>query len=363
VPVFNKDISPGGQITFGELKGKGLETDYNHYDHLFKLDNIFDHIIKFTRKKEERIWNILKFNKYYRSFVKEIISIFQYPKLKNIFIFSDKEKPIEIISSMAKEKYLANVFLIDEGIVSYYNNPNYYKSFSKWLIVKAFNYKYISSSMGYGQSRINDYFLTFDKKNVINQKNIIEFPPLILSKYAQIFNIKYPAFVNNTVIFISNALSEGNVISISAEKELIKEIIDTLKKMELNVVIKPHPVEITGKYDYFENEKNVHIIDDLLLPVECYFSDQNIKLVCGITSSALLNAKRNGMKVLSLIKLVNKVHPIIPIYEEYGILIPDDLLELKTKLIPYLSRLDSTNTQFNTNVINRNLTETIRTFL
>ena len=165
------------------------------------------------------------------------------------------------------------------------------------------------------------------------KKNVIELPPLITSEYKHIFNVDYPILIDNSAIFISNALSEGNVMSVSEEKKLITKIMQALKNLGFNVVIKPHPVEVIDKYDYFKNDKHVDIIDELLLPVECYFSDQNVKLVCGVTSSALLNAKRNGMKVLSFIKLVNKEHPIIPIYEKYGIFIPEDLLTITAKLI------------------------------
>ena len=47
----------------------------------------------------------------------------------------------------------------------------------------------------------------------------------------------------------------------------------------------------------------------------------------------LIPLDRYGMKVMSFIKLVNKEDPIIPIYEKYGIFIPEDLLTITAKLI------------------------------
>ena len=201
VPVFNKNTSPGGQISFDELTNSSSlnKIDYIHFDHLYRLEKIFDKVLKINRSEEVRIWNIFKFKEYYKSLIRNIKKIFSNSELNsinNIYIFSDKEKPVEIIASILKEKYSSKVFLVDEGIVSYYKNKSYFKSLIKRFIVKAFRLKYISNSMAYGHSGINDYFLTFDKKDVINQKNII--------------NVDCGGFMRNFVV-IDNRVIEVDV--------------------------------------------------------------------------------------------------------------------------------------------------------
>ena len=321
VPVFNKNTSPGGQISFDELTNSSSlnKIDYIHFDHLYRLEKIFDKVLKINRYEEVRIWNIFKFKEYYKSLIRNIKKIFSNSELNsinNIYIFSDKEKPVEIIASILKEKYSSKVFLVDEGIVSYYKNKSYFKSLIKRFIVKAFRLKYISNSMAYGHSGINDYFLTFDKKDVINQKNIIQLPILDSVEYKHIFKDQYPTVGDNTALFISNALSEGNVLSIEDEKLFITKIISELIFLGYNVLIKPHPVEVKWKFIFLDKAKMVKIMKESSLPVEMLFNDNNIKILTGVTSSALLNAKRNNKVAISFIKYLNEDHPIIDIYQK-----------------------------------------------
>ena len=77
----------------------------------------------------------------------------------------------------------------------------------------------------------------------------------------------------------------------------------------------------------------VKIMKESSLPVEMLFNDNNIKILTGVTSSALLNAKRNNKVAISFIKYLNEDHPIIDIYQKNEILMPINSIELKNCVI------------------------------
>lgn len=330
VPSFSENMSPGGKYSLGELFRKNNNIKCNHFDHLFNLETIFNNIFKFYRDKEKRIWNIYKFKKFYISFVRDSNRFLDknYSSLDNVYIFSDKEKQIEILASLIKEKFNAKVYLVDEGIISYYKNIYFFKAFLKRLIVTVFRFKYISNSMQYGGSSIYDIFLTFSDSVQVNKKPLIKSPALNINKYSHVFKEKYPKILNDTTLFITNALSEGNVLSIENDKRFIEKIMKELKTFGFNILVKTHPVEVDGKYEYLRNIANIQIIKNAQLPVELLFSDKNIKFVIGVTSSALLNAKRNNKNVISFVEYLNKNHPIADIYQNYDISLPVNYKEL-----------------------------------
>ena len=96
------------------------------YDTLLSDKSIFNETYWLSRKNEKGIWNIVKFYKYYNDTVddfKRLIANFS--SCDNLYIFSDKEKPVEILSLLMIERFQPKVYLFDEGVVSYNYKNNY----------------------------------------------------------------------------------------------------------------------------------------------------------------------------------------------------------------------------------------------
>ena len=331
IPIFDKELSPGGRITFREIfSSQRGKRKYSQYSGLFKLDGMFHSVHKISRTNEVRIWDIINFVSFYQSYVKASMKFLErnYSAIENVYIYSDREKQIEILASLAKEKYSANIILVDEGIASYYKKGSLLKDIMKRVLTQLFSFKYISASMEYGESGINDKFMTFDNIKAKPGTEFIQLPNLNPAKYRHIFSEKTPEVAENTALFITNALSEGNVLTIADEKLLITLIINEILSLGYSVIVKAHPVEISNKYSYLKNLNNVTIIENSYLPVEYYYSNEKISFICGITSSALLNAKRNDLHVVSFIKYLSDNQPVVSTYSRYEIFMPQNIIDL-----------------------------------
>jgi len=298
---------------------------------IFKCDKIFDRILCIPRDNEVRIWNIVKFFIYYHTTVKKFTKLIKAEKkISNVFIFSDKEKPIEILASISKSLYKTRIILIDEGVVSHFLNKNNIKDKVKKYLVKILNLKYISSTIKYGHSNIIDYHLSFDPQNThFNNINIIKMPIINIDKLKAIIKIDIPSIKRKTVLYISNALSEGNVMKYDREIQKVKEICMHLYELGFNTIIKPHPVEIVGKFNTLKKFDYIEIFNDEFLPAEIFFNEKNIHIICGITSSALLNSARLGKSTISLLHLFGIYdNSLENILKKYTVAIPNNFTEL-----------------------------------
>jgi hypothetical protein len=266
------------------------------YDNLFSCNDIFNKIYWLSRKGEEKIWNILKFYKYYKKTVNNYKGLVgNFSSCDNLFIFSDKEKPVEILALLMKEKFKPNVYLIDEGIVSYSYKRNYLKKIIKWLIVHLFRFKYIGNNYNYGGSNIFDYFITYDKRKIATpiKGNIIEIYPLDFSVLRPYINI--PKFSRKSVLYISSPISE---IRYSKEKELlnVKRIVKYWNKLGYMVLLKLHPLEDINKFKSIISHTGIIMIEDKNIPPEIFFNE--VEFITGLFSSALLNASRLPNKIV-----------------------------------------------------------------
>jgi len=323
------------------FKTNNKKVDYNKncilskYDNLLSGKDIFNKIYWLSRQNEKKIWNIFKFYKYYKKTVNDYRALVNnFSSCDNLFIFSDKEKPVEILALLMKEKFKPNVYLIDEGVVSYYYKKNYIKKIIKWLIVHLFGLKYIGDNYNYGESNIFDYFITYNKRKIAIpvKGKIIEVQPLDFSILKPYINI--PKFSRKSVLYISSPISE---VGYSKEKEIlnVKRIIEYWSKLGYIVLLKLHPLEEINKFESISSHPGILIIEDKNIPPEVFFED--VEFITGLFSSALLNASRLPNKIVISYNTIfgwNDNEETLRIGKEHGINFISDLADIE-KIIRY----------------------------
>jgi hypothetical protein len=293
---FNFDV-----YTFNDGKRKvdySKDCDLSSFETLLSDESFFQKTVWLTRKNEKSIWNLVPFLKYYNETVRKYKALINsYTNCDHLYIFSDKEKPVEILTRIIIEKFNPTVYLIDEGVVSYYYRKRLAKKIIKWSIVNIFRLKYIADNYNYGESDIYDYFITYDKSKIAIpiKKNILEVKPFDLTGLIPYLNVDMPIITRKTVLYISTPISEAGY---DKEEELnhVKQIIDYWHKLGYLVLLKLHPLERADKYNDLINQNGVVVINNKNIPPELFYA--KIKLITGLSSSALLNASRMEEKII-----------------------------------------------------------------
>ena len=268
------------------------------YDEIIKKRSIFKKVYLFTRRNEVSIWHIKMFFNYYRNTVLEYSKfISNFNEINNVYFFSDKEKPIEILVLLLKRHFNPNIYLIDEGIVSCSYKSNNIKRMLKYLIVHLLNFKYIGDNYNYAQSNIYDYFVSTYGKiiNIPLRKKKINIENINIDVIRPYLNIYIPKYTKMSILYISSPLSEDRY-DYSLELSKIKMISEFWKKQGYEFIIKMHPLENNDKFISLRNISNVKVIDNKIFPVDLLFQD--FEIITGLSSSALLNASNINGKVV-----------------------------------------------------------------
>jgi hypothetical protein len=292
------------------FSGKNKKVNYTKncnlstYDNLLTDITIFDDTQWLSRKGEQSIWNIVSFYKYYNQTIQNYRDIIKgYSDCDNLYIFSDKEKPVEIMSLLLIEMFNPKVYLIDEGMVSYYYQNNIIKKVLKSSLVQLLQLKYITDNYNYGESKIFDVFITYDKTKIAIPilSKILEMPPIDFNCLRHYMTAKFPVFDNKSVLFISTPLTEPGSIT---ERELnnMKSIINKWEMLGYRVIIKLHPLENIDKYVFLKNYHGTVIVDEKNIPPEIFYGD--VTIITGFSSSAVLNASRLKNKIVISYNLI-----------------------------------------------------------
>ena len=298
---------------------------YTRFEHILNHKEIFDRTESLTRADEPRIWRLGRFERYYRERVDQFGRLLDVlGPVDNVFFFSDKEKPVEILIALAKEKFQSQSVLVDEGVVSYSYKEKPLQELVKRLIVKAAGLRYISDSVRYGGSTLFDIFLTYNREYVaLPVKHIEEMAPVTFSGLKPFLQFALIERNPRTALFVSSALG-GHLITQEEEFALIRHVCQLWHQQGYQVVLKPHPLERDGKYEALKAIPNLSIFDHRLIPTELLVEE--VDVVLGVNSSSLLNvARMGGKRVLSYINyLTGDFDSQRAILEAHGILCPVD---------------------------------------
>lgn len=276
-----------------DLKERYSKTREFHSD--FELEELFDHVVLLSRVNEVSIFNIKKFIPYYNSINKKYSDLVQKNAADNVFIFSDKEKPIEVFIALYKQKG-ANVLLVDEGFASYSRKPNLKKFLSKKLMVSLFNFKNVSNTIYYGESQFVDKVLVNLPGYTTIKNEVAPLPKLNLKSLNKFYKVKQLVY-GKSVVYISNIIGYNFEISWDDEVKFLRDVYDLSKNNGYNVIIKPHPVEEDSKY----KELSEAIVLDKKYPSELLFNDENIFI--SVKSSVLINARIASQKTVDISKI------------------------------------------------------------
>jgi len=326
---FNVYSYSGGKIGSENVK-------YESYDRVFNYKNYFDKIIEIDRTSEVSIRELKRFRSYYKEQVNNFTHILQNEGIiEYLFFFSDKEKPVEILISLAKEMFNSKRILIDEGIVSYIRLSSFREEIFKKFIIFIGGFKYLSRSTHYGRSGMYDYsFSTFPKHSRLKGVKY-KLPPIKMDKLLNLFNQPVRKSIQNSlgksILYVSGAstLTLGKelgryYLTEDEENNILKEIRNWAKGNNYYMLIKEHPVEHIGKFKNFEG---VSIVQDRMIPPEVYFSKGTI--ILSTTSSTLINSASSGYKTVSIINLcgINNIKPN-KILSKAGVYCPRSLKEM-----------------------------------
>lgn len=133
-------------------------------------------------------------------------------------------------------------------------------------------------------------------------------------------------------------IAEVDLIKIGICKEAFistnNEIYNILINYFQEVTVKPHPM---FNYIHFEGDRNKIKIKEEYIPLEALLNDEDIEIVIGIMTTALINASRIGKKVISTLEFyeLEQKDDIKEwlMKESYGrILFPSTIAEFKNLL-------------------------------
>lgn len=285
--------------------GGGVGSDsqiFNSYAHLFNYGALYQKHIEFDRSGEPRIWNIFAYVEYHRKTIEKIRKLLlNLDPIDNVFFFSDKEKPIEMMVSLAKEIYESVNFLVDEGLVTYDSRKFVIRNLLKRAIIWVFRLRNISRSFNYGQSNLFDYSLSsLPEKSVIQSGIKFKLPVLDNGRIGMVFKNKIELPNSKFVLYVSSGLGWSYFYKNShIEIDFLNRLVSSMDECGYRLTIKVHPNEPLNRYS---SVKGAMIVSDPFVPAELLFSRYSI--VLSQYSSTLLNAKLCGVPCACLVKLI-----------------------------------------------------------
>ena len=217
-----------------------------------------------------------------------------------LFVFNDNEPITNKLLRIVKSRKDSLVCLVDEGIGSYADSNGMnlsYKQKLRWLFTSM-----LGSPMQFkaiGDNPLIDVALVSNKElytslnKAANQKVFFQDKGALYAR-SDMFLKDYYSFekqgLEYDVVFLGQPFYENSGIS-RLETDYICHVFEMIPS-NLRIVVKPHPRDPNGKYDFLEKRyKNVTIISKELakLPLECLTNFIGAKMMIGHNSSALVN--------------------------------------------------------------------------
>ena len=279
------------------------------------------HRYKFKNQKIQLIKEVL----FTRKILNNVIKL----NVQKMFIYKDSGFIQSRLIEALKEHNNCKTILIEEGLSLYADQK---KLLNEYDFLKRFKQKTRVALMrllgadgadfGFGYNKKLSYILCFDSIKMKEKNNI--FPvlslPCSLPNNKILENIKnafycggpwFNDFRNKKFrfLYLGQPLSELNIISKEKEHEFLNSMSEIIEKHNINVLVKPHPVEDPRKYGALNN---FSLINSAYLPIELIFSEFNIKLVVTPYSSAGRNLQNfYNIQTVYLYKILGiDVNPI-----------------------------------------------------
>lgn len=195
-----------------------------------------------------------------------------------------------------------NSYIIEDGLGNYMDlaEPDYSKS----KLLRFFGFHTNELYEGFGTHKnIKKVYLTKkevpeiikNKVEVINMQKIWqELNENEKNEILEIFNINLDGidFNNESVLILTEPLTEENFITLEEELAIYKDIIE--KFNEKNIIIKPHPRDSKNYCEIFPNTA----IIDKYFPIELLnLIGIEPNIACSMVSTALLNFKKSKIYV------------------------------------------------------------------
>lgn len=246
------------------------------------------------------IENIVGYCRYFYGYLKLRIILFIKTFNKDVYVYGHAQTPF---SYMFYENENSNI--IEDGLMNYTHpilethkiNPIIDK------ILHICGIYLIRADEGLGShekiknvylTRKHDHPLIKDKVKIIKmEKCWNNLPENQKTKILKIFNIN-PNLINfnNTVLILTQPLSEANLMTFNEEMEIYSKMINKFENY--TPIIKPHPRDEKNYNKIFENI----IILDKNFPIELLnLIGYNPSVVCSIVSTALLNFEKSEIYV------------------------------------------------------------------
>ena len=265
------------------------------------LEKRFSRVIM-KERDDVSIWKLRAFNHYYYTKIKENHSMVEeFSQFDNLYFFSDLEKPIEILVGMLKEskKESANVYIVDEGIASYYRQRPVWEDLVKGCITSLFRYKYINHTANYGLSHLyTKAMASYPDKCRFRCNHIDKMLPMsteLLNDVAQECNAGID-LNSNFVLYLSSIIDISFGVKKDEEIRILTEMKTSAAQKGYKFYIKAHPVQDVHYYTSVETLKDSVVKTEL--PAEIFFKDTAV--IASVASSSLINAELQGIKALDL---------------------------------------------------------------
>lgn len=310
-------------------------------------------------KKIEWFENVFIFNRYIyknnknqlfkeiifaRKSLKEIISL----NIEYIFIYKDSGYIQSYFLEKLRNYNGCKCILIEEGFSLYINQKKALTGFplikrlKQVLRIKLMDLLGAKNvTYGFGYHPLLSMVLCFKPEKFKQKNQVVSVSSLPLSlPSSKVLNNLNNVFFSKKVsselvednsfsfMYIGQPLSELGMVSLEDELKLLESIDNIFGRLNLRLLIKPHPVE---KIDKYNGLKNVTIIKEAYIPVELLLPKFKINSVLTPFSSAADNLKHfYEVDVMYLYKLIGLEIGIIS--ESYGH-ISNSLIQLENDLV------------------------------
>lgn len=217
-----------------------------------------------------------------------------------IFVFNDREDITDKVLRTAKKKHSSIAVLLDEGIGTYADvrkvQLTLHQRLTKLLYRAALGlklYRVIGDNPFIGAALVSSPDLYSQLKKAATQKVFKQDRRWLYSQSEKFLNAFYPTAGKKSeydVMCLGQPFFGSGDIN-SGEKDYICRVIDMIPA-DKSIVIKPHPRDKKGKYDFLKKiYTNVHIIEEDIatVPLECLIKMIGVKIIIGYNSSSLIN--------------------------------------------------------------------------
>lgn len=281
----------------------------NNFKNTLKYFNekIWDEIYVYHSNQRFSMKNIVEYYKEKRMYIKEIDKIIENIAYTNLLFFSSGNRTL--VQDMIKRFKEAIVVCVGEGCAGYHLERKSTLQNIKKLIVefKIDQYlfgirisdsegdmdggEYVSLMLDTKSDKLTNKFRRNRLVFEISTKGIFDnYCEFVNKDVAQMLLQMKELYKGKTLLFLSQNLSECNLISLQEELSFLKKMKAILDKYLINLWIKPHPGDSEEKIKKIcDCGMNVHT-EWKNIPFEIFSIDLKVEYIASVNSSSLMAA-------------------------------------------------------------------------